>query len=196
MTTPHMLYLMRHGAPAKEGRLLGRTDDAVTQAGIAACTARASRLAVDHIVSSDLARARDCAHAIATPLGAGLTVRQDPRWRELDFGAWDGMAPSSIDPLALARFYDDPDEAPPPGGERWSALQDRVVSALDDLPAEPTLIVTHGGAIRVALAAMCGFDRRQIWAFDLPYAALLSLRVWPSADPAMPSVVQITGLAT
>ncbi|HXH15911.1 MAG TPA: histidine phosphatase family protein [Sphingomonas sp.] len=192
--TPHMLYLMRHGAPEREGRLLGRTDDPVTQAGIFACTARAAGLAVDQIVSSDLARAGDCASAIAAPLGRSVT--QDPRWRELDFGDWDGHAPSSVDPVALARFYEDPDEAPPPGGERWSALQARVAAALHDLPDEPSLVVTHGGAMRAALATLCGFDRRQIWAFDLPYAALLSLRVWRSDEPATPPIVQIVGLAT
>ncbi|MGU3391328.1 histidine phosphatase family protein [Sphingomonas sp. M1A8_2b] len=194
MTTPYMLFLMRHGAPEREGRLLGRTDDPVTKAGIAACLAQASGLEVNHIVSSDLVRARDCASAISAPLG--LTVGQDPRWRELDFGDWDGQAPSSIDPVALAQFYDDPDAAPPPGGEGWSALQERVAAALADLSGSSTLVVTHGGAIRAALAALCGFDRRQIWAFDLPYAALLSLRVWPSGELAAPPFVQIVGLAT
>jgi alpha-ribazole phosphatase len=54
------------------------------------------------------------------------------------------------------------------------------------------LVVTHGGAIRAALADLCGFDRRQIWAFDLPYAALVSLRIWPGPK----RTVQIVGLAT
>ncbi len=191
---PHMLYLMRHGAPERVGRLLGRTDDPVTQSGIAACMARAGGLAVEHIVSSDLVRARDCASPIAARLGR--TVGQDRRWRELDFGEWDGQVPSSIDPTALARFYDDPDAAHPPGGERWSALQARVAAALADIRSETTLVVTHGGAIRAALAALCGFDRQQIWAFDLPYAALVSLRVWRSDEPAARPVAQIVGLAT
>jgi len=192
--TPHMLYLMRHGAPEREGRLLGRTDDPVTQAGILACAGRAAGLSFDRIVSSDLARASDCARAIADE--RRLTVRQDQRWRELDFGDWDGHAPSSIDPVPLARFYDDPDASPPPRGERSSALQARVAAALHDLPDRPTLVMTHAGAIRAALATMCGFDRTQMWAFDLPYAALVSLRVWRSDDPATPPVVQIVGLAT
>ena len=115
-----MLYLMRHGAPDVAGRLLGRTDDPATEAGIAACVARAHGLAVNRIEASDLIRARACAEAIGAPLG--VAVETDPRWRELDFGAWDGVAPAAIDAAALAAFYDDPDASPPPAGERWSAF--------------------------------------------------------------------------
>ena len=185
-----MLYLMRHGAPVREGLLLGRTDDPVTEAGVAACVRRVAGLELAAIVSSDLARTRDCAIAIGCPRAIVGTV--DPRWRELDFGAWDGLRPAGIDPAAFTRFHDDPDAAPPPDGERWSSLLDRVGDALAALPPVPTLVVTHGGAIRAALSDLCGFDRRQIWAFDLPYAALVSLRIWPGPG----RTAQIVGLAT
>ena len=46
---------------------------------------------------------------------------------------------------------------------------------------------------RVAvLASLFGFGQRQVWAFDLPYAALISLRVWPGT----PRSAQIAGLWT
>ncbi len=184
----HMLYLMRHGAPEIPGRLLGRTDDPATEAGIATCVARADGLDVARIVSSDLIRTRACAVAIA----GRRDVEIDRRWRELDFGAWDGLAPAGIDAAALASFHDDPDAAPPPQGERWSTLLERVRDALAAMPSVPTLVVTHGGPIRAALADLCGFDRRQLWAFDLPYAALVALRVWPGDV----RTVQIVGLTT
>jgi alpha-ribazole phosphatase len=63
---------------------------------------------------------------------------------------------------------------------------------LAGMPPASTLVVTHGGAIRAALAELCGLDRRQIWAFDLPYGALVSLRIWPGPT----RTVQIVGLAT
>lgn len=181
--TPFTLYLMRHGEPKWSGRLLGRTDCAVTPAGIAACRAQAANLAVARIVASDLRRAADCAGAIGA-----ATI--DPRWRELDFGAWDGLAASTIDADALARFWNDPDACPPPGGERWSALVARVAGAIAELAPEPTLVVTHGGAMRAALSTLCGFDMLRTWAFDLPYAALLALKVWPGE----PRSAQIAGL--
>ncbi|MET0246973.1 MAG: histidine phosphatase family protein [Sphingomonas sp.] len=182
------LHLLRHGAPERPGRLMGRTDDAPTAEGIAACVASAQGLATARLVTSDLQRARRAAEAIAP--GLGLVPATDPRWRELDFGDWDGCDPATIDPGALARFHADPEHAPPPGGERWSQLTERMSAAIDALAPLPTLVVTHGGAMRAALHLLCGFDARQIWAFDLPCAALLSLRVWPGEK----RFAQITGL--
>jgi alpha-ribazole phosphatase len=186
--TPFDLYLMRHGEPELTGLMLGRTDCPSTIAGIGACVDQVGELGIEALISSDLRRARAAADAIGDTLT--LPVAIDSRWREMDFGDWDGLSSADIDGDAIARFWNDPDRCPPPAGERWSALLSRVRAAIDDLAPCPTLIVTHGGAIRAALAVLCGFEQRQIWAFDLPYAALLSLRIWPGEQPS----AQITGL--
>jgi len=186
--TEFALHLLRHGEVETPGRMIGRTDAAPTQAGIAACVAQSRDLGVAALVTSDLARARLAGEAIG--LALSLTPAIDTRWRELDFGAWDGLLPAQIDPAALGQFWDDPNANPPPDGERWSALRSRVAAAIEALPPVPTLVVSHGGAIRAALAVLCGFDHRQIWAFDLPCGALVSLRVWPGA----PFTAQIAGL--
>ncbi len=183
--TGFRLHLLRHGEPELTGRMLGRTDSPATAGGITACVARASGLDVTRRIASDLSRARACAEAIGP-------AEIDPRWRELDFGDWDGLAAGEIEPEALARFWNDPDTAPPPGGERWSDLVARVRSAIAALPPEPTLVVTHGGAIRAALHVLCGFDLRATWSFALPYAALVTLEVWDG----MPRSAQVTGLMT
>lgn len=175
--TPFALHLLRHGAPETPGLLLGRTDMAPTAEGIAACAAQAAGIAVEVLISSDLRRCHDAATKIGK--AAGLPVTTEPRWRELDFGDWDGQPGSAIDAEALGRFWSDPDANPPPEGEPWSALTARVSAALVDLAPRPALIVTHGGAIRAALHRLCGFDRRQLWSFDLPYGVLVSLQVWP-----------------
>ncbi|MGE4321630.1 MAG: histidine phosphatase family protein [Sphingobium sp.] len=186
--TPFALHLLRHGAPDVTGLFLGRTDCAATAAGVAACVDQVGDLGVEAVVSSDLRRAGAAAQAIGDRLG--LSVTTDPRWRELDFGAWDGKAAGDIDAGALARFWDDPDAHVPPGGEQWSALLARVGAAIAALPPRPTLVVTHGGAMRAALAHLCGFDQRGLWAFDLPYASLLSLRVWPG-EPASAQIAAL-----
>ena len=187
--TGFALHLLRHGAPETPGLLMGRTDGAPTPAGVAACAAQAAGLSVERILASDLRRSRAAGEAIGAMLGLPLTI--DPRWRELDFGDWDGRASSDVDRDALGRFWDDPDASSPPGGERWSDLVRRVSAAIADLTPVPTLVVAHGGSMRAAMHILCGFDQRQLWAFDLPYAARLSLRVWPGE----PSGAQIIGLA-
>jgi alpha-ribazole phosphatase len=186
--TDFALHLLRHGAPEIAGRMLGHSDVASTPDGIAACVAQAGMPGIEAIVTSDLHRASAAADAIG--VARGLPVAVDARWRELDFGAWDGLASAEIDADVLGRFWSDADSFPPPEGERWSALVARVSAAIADLPPRPTLVVTHGGAMRAALATLCGFDQRQLWAFELPYAALLSLRVWPGGPPS----AQLVGL--
>lgn len=186
--TSFALHLLRHGAPAEPGRMIGRTDCEPTAEGIAACVDQALDLGVERVIASDLRRAADAGNPIADRLG--ITAAIDPRWRELDFGEWDGLHAAEIDETALRAFWNDPDASPPPGGERWSTLVARVGAAIGELAPVPTLVVTHGGAMRAALHLLCGFDQRQLWAFDLPYAALLSLRVWPGVQPS----AQIAGL--
>lgn len=186
--TSFIVHLLRHGEPDGAGRLIGATDALPTAEGIAACVEQAHDLGIEALVASDLSRARLAGDAIAVKTGLSLAI--DPRWRELDFGQWDGLTPSEVDSAALARFWDDPDGSAPPDGERWSDLVWRVSAALQNLAARPTLVVTHGGAMRAALAVLCGFNMRQTWAVDLPYASLLSLRVWPGDKPT----AQIVGL--
>jgi alpha-ribazole phosphatase len=186
--TGFALHLLRHGAPETPGLLMGRSDGTPTDDGIAACVMQAEGLGIRRLIASDLRRSRAAGEAIGEALGVPLII--DPRWRELDFGEWDGKAANAVDSDMFARFWSDPDANPPPGGERWSALVARVSAAIRDLAPVPTLIVTHGGAMRGALHALCGFDQRQLWAFDLSYAARLTLCVWPGAQPGG----QITGL--
>ncbi|WP_156678204.1 histidine phosphatase family protein [Sphingomonas profundi] len=183
-----ILHLLRHGEPETPGLLMGRTDGAPTARGIAACVEQTADLAIGAIVASDLARARRAAEAIGEHHRIVPSI--DARWRELDFGDWDGSAPATIDPAALSRFWDDPDAHPPPRGERWSGLIARVAAGIAALDGPATLVVTHGGAMRAALAYLCGFAQPQLWAFDLSYGALLTLKVWPGPRPA----AQIVGL--
>jgi len=171
-----VIHLLRHGPPQRIGLLLGHTDEPPCQPCGGLRDIVPDSLPVQKIVSSDLRRARAGAETLAQARGGGLAI--DPRWRELDFGEWDGLAPEQIPSDALARFWNDPDACPSPGGERWSALQARVAEALCDL-GHGALVVTHGGAMRAAISVVTGLDHRQAWALDLPYGALLSLRIWP-----------------
>lgn len=185
----HIIHLMRHGPPEQAGLLLGHTDAPPLVAECPVMLGRVEHLPVARVVTSDLCRASLQAAHFVRHLDVPLT--RDPRWREMDFGAWDGLAPHAVDQAALSRFWADPDANPPPGGERWSRLCDRVGMALEGIGAD-TLVVTHAGAMRAALSVLTGLDHRGVWALDLPYRALLTLRVWPGK----PLAGQIVGLET
>ncbi|WP_294254703.1 histidine phosphatase family protein [uncultured Sphingomonas sp.] len=184
-----VLHLLRHGATDAEGRLIGRTEAQPRAEGVEACVVRAAGLSVEAVLHSGLARSAVPARQIAAAMA--LEAREDARWRELDFGAWDGLAFDAIDADALAAFQAEPARHRPPDGETWPALVARVGEAIAAID-RPTLVVTHGGAMRAALATLCTLDFPQLWNIALPHAALLSLRVWPGT----PRVGQIIGLVT
>jgi alpha-ribazole phosphatase len=170
------VHLLRHGPPARTGLMLGHTDTPAMTADCPQIAARVATLPIARIVASDLTRASAQAAVLAERRRVPLTL--DLAWRELDFGEWDGHAPGDLPAPALAAFWNDPEAQAPPGGERWSDLCARVAGALARLETD-TLVVTHAGAMRAALAVLTGLDHRGVWALDLPYRALLSLRIWP-----------------
>lgn len=179
-----MLHLIRHGAVEGAGRLYGHSDATPVPEGLIACRARAQGLAAAQLIASDLSRARIAGEGIAQDRGLVLTI--DPRWRELDFGAWEGQDPANLG-AAIHPFWDDPHANPPPGGESWGAMQARVAQALAAIH-DDALVIAHAGPIRAALGLLLGLTYRQTWAFDLPYAARISLRLWTDG-------AQVTGLA-
>nr|WP_275588934.1 histidine phosphatase family protein [Croceicoccus hydrothermalis] len=181
--------MLRHGPPVRTGLLLGHLDEPPLVNDCPVMLRRVADLRLRGIVSSDLRRARLQATHLAERCSIPLTC--DPRWRELNFGAWDGLLSSVVDNAALSRFWQDPDGNAPPRGERWTDLCQRVDESLTGL-ATATLVVTHAGAMRAALSVLTGLDHHAVWAIDLPYRALVSLRIW-SGDP--PSG-QIIGLET
>lgn len=169
--------------------MLGHTDAPAMTGDCPQIAARTATLSIARIVASDLTRASAQATVLADRRGVPLAL--DPAWREIDFGAWDGHAPGDLPAPALAAFWNDPEAHAPPGGERWSDLCARVAGGLDRLETD-TLVVTHAGAMRAVLPVLTGLDHRGVWALDLPYRALLSLRIWPGAQ----LTGHVTGLVT
>jgi len=117
---------------------------------------------IDLIFSSDLDRASDTASIIGKRLG--LKVQKKEQLREMDFGDWEGKDYLTIrkeQPESFDNWLDDPNENPPPGGERLEDFRDRVVTACKEIlsvPAESVLVVCHGGVIMVYLTHILGMD--------------------------------------
>ena len=66
------------------------------------------------------------------------------------------------------------------GAEPWDAFTARVRSAVTDLVqrsgADPVLVVTHGGPVRVVLTEICGLGLSASWSLRIGYGT--RLRVW------------------
>lgn len=167
------LVLVRHGESQwnEAGILQGHQGPGLTARGRLQAGAVARLLVRDHpdvagIARSDLPRVVETAAPTEGLLD--VPVRVDERLRELDVGAWTGKTRQQVaesDPDRLAAWTRGDDIAAG-GGETFGDLRARVTSALADLVqavADGTgehpvtvLVFTHGGPIRVAVAAALG----------------------------------------
>lgn len=160
------LYLIRHGESIwnVEGRIQGQQDPPLSALGREQARRIAARLApcpLEAVVSSDLARARETADAIAAPHGLAPTM--DARLREAAFGDWEGLTVAEIDerwPNILAGWRADPRRVRPPGAETLEQVMRRAGAALSELVArhsDGTLaLVGHGGSVRAIVAHALG----------------------------------------
>ena len=160
------VVLVRHAPTAWSGhRYCGRSDPPLDRLGRAAAVRVASELRTKlepgiRIVSSPRRRAIQTATEIASIIGSG-SVDIDDRWAETDFGIGEGL---TFDDLALvapeivARLLSGDIEIDWPGGEAAVTLVARVEAAWRDAVSHlaGSLVVTHGGPIRVAIAHATG----------------------------------------
>ncbi|TNF28644.1 MAG: histidine phosphatase family protein [Deltaproteobacteria bacterium] len=174
------VVLVRHGITTwnQDKRLQGQLDVPLAPEGVDQARRLAAHLAAqgerfDHVVASDLARARETADIVAGALG-DAPVAIDARWRERDLGElqgrrWDEIGGTSHDIIATIEA--------PPGGETREAQEERVAQALDGLRVSHAggrvLVVTHGGCVKAALALA------DVGARIVPNASLTVLREIP-----------------
>lgn len=178
------LTLVRHGHTEWNslGRYQGHAPTPLSEIGraqaayLAAALVKAAPIAA--LYSSDLLRCRQTAGPIAAALG--LDVRRDPRFREINYGTWQGLTRGEVaelDPENYAAYMADPMNVSIPGGESQRMLAARVLAGLGDILAahagEHVCIVTHGGPIREILR------RFDLWGGGMPAgnASLTELRV-------------------
>lgn len=154
---PRRLVLVRHGETADNvaGRFLGRSDPPLTDAGLAAVRALAGAydLAGATVVSSPARRALETAAA----LGATDPI-VDAGWRELDFGAWEGLTPDEVarrDPAGFAAFDRGVLDGFPEG-ETVGAVRDRALASLAAHPVDRLVVITHATVVRVVVTALLG----------------------------------------
>jgi broad specificity phosphatase PhoE len=148
---PTRLLFVRHGQSTwnADGRWQGQADPPLSTLGEAQARAAADAVpAVDGVVASDLARARQTAEIIAGALGLA-DVRLDDRLRERDSGDWTGFTREEIE-LAWPGWLDA--GRMPDNFEPWERVAERVTAAAHAAhaawPGRTVLVVAHGGVVR------------------------------------------------
>jgi broad specificity phosphatase PhoE len=117
----------------------------------------------DAVYSSDAERAYETALILAER--HGLRVVTDARFREVNFGHWEGLTRAQINRRFGRAFtkWLSGEARRPDGGEADEEMAERVFAALahifDQHPKERVLVVTSGGPIRAVEAHLLGIDR-------------------------------------
>jgi alpha-ribazole phosphatase len=166
-----LVELVRHGETEAPGRLLGRTDPALSAAGWRQVERQTVNRNWNLIIASP--RRRACAAAERLAAERRLALRLDEDWAELDFGDWDGrlIAELRADPSTAAAFsalYAGADAGAAPGGESWAGL-------LVEAAGGRVLVITHAGPMRAALAVACGLPFANLWAFKIDPGTRITL---------------------
>lgn len=161
-----LVYLVRHGqsewnvlrltqGQTAHPRLtgLGRAQAARAAAAVADDLARQGLVAA-RLVTSDLVRAVETARIVGERLG--LDPVPDRRLREQHLGALEGLGYEESWARSERHDWADP-ELPVAGGESVAAVRRRLAAVLAEVePGVPTVLVSHGDAIRSAVAHLLG----------------------------------------
>ena len=146
------LYITRHGETMRnaEQRVLGRTDDPLSEKGLAQAKDLADRIKdteFDYIFSSPLTRARQTAQAVAE--SKGMEVIIDERLIETNFGDFEGVPRHCAEYQAGKREH----FKRYPGGESYFDMAYRIYDFLfmlkREYPDKRVLVVSHGGVCRI-----------------------------------------------
>ncbi len=190
--------LLRHGQTAMsvEKRYSGLSDVPLTETGLRQAAAAAKALAgagISTIVSSPLRRAVQTAEEVAAVTGVGVIT--DEGFRETDFGAWEGLTFAEVRerwPAELTTWLADP-AVPPPGGESFAAVSERVTAALhrvlqdrvlQDTEPQTILIVSHVTPIKTLVASALLAPPPALFRMHLDLAALCEID-WYADGPGV-----------
>jgi len=175
MARPYRVFLIRHlkSTSNGNGQYCGWTDcDLISNEG----DPIDFPVAVPHVFCSDLKRTIQTA-AIYFPQA---TFEADPRVRECNFGDFEGKTYAQLknDP-DYRNWLNDPWHVPPCNGESLGHVKSRVLDALVELPSD-SVVVTHGGVIRVVLDTFTQ-DDRSFWDWDVSNGSIWQLE-WASKE--------------
>lgn len=180
------LHFVRHGETAGNAeKRFQFPDTPLSEQGLAQAAAVAETLRettqANEIFSSDYRRTMQTAGAIR--LRTGLAIVEEPALRERNFGIARGQLYADIGEDML-RIWREP-HFRIEQGESWADVYDRVGAFLSTLratpPARELILVTHGGAMSVALSILGGtpIDKFEVMALENCAVRTVTLRVEP-----------------
>ena len=168
----HPIVFIRHGETDwnRELRLQGQRDIPLNALGRRQA-ARNGRAVAGILagggwtcVASPLRRTVETALLVLAAAGQGERgFKMEPAIQELSYGDWEGLTLAELqarEPETLAARERDKWSYVPPAGESYAMLADRVAAWLATLDG-PSLVVSHGGILRVLLHILAGLPSHE-----------------------------------
>ena len=165
------LYLVRHG---RQNSTLCNVDVELSSVGQTQAELLRNRLKgfpIDALYSSHLIRAKQTAEIINQTLNLPITIRED--LQEISFGLLTGLTEQEV----YTNFHEFKKEQykllediPYPGGENGTLVYERAMPVIQEIlqsGKKNIVIVTHGGVIRVLLAALFGKTQAKRFLFGV-----------------------------
>jgi broad specificity phosphatase PhoE len=176
------VLLIRHGQTDWNvaGRWQGFEQTSLNEEGLQQAHTLANYLrdhSINAIFSSDLPRAFQTASILAAAFG--LTPQPDPRLRELNLGAFQGLTYEQIQvtyPHVIDAWRADWMGYPVPNGESRLQMQNRAYQAWESIVRQPwgpeVAVVSHGGTIKLLLMKLFEQDSATIRHVELPNTSI------------------------
>lgn len=168
MVGHYTLNLIRHLPTLgnQQKRYIGWSDEPIVEQ----IHSQVAQKSVPLLYGSDLLRARQT----AALLFRNATYHPDARWRECNFGAFEGKTYNDLEEDSRYRnWIDEPYQLAPPGGEQLKEVERRVLTALAELPNGAT-VITHGGPIRLVLSKFSS-ETKEFWSWDVSHGGMYRL---------------------
>ncbi len=188
--------LIRHGDAAGGKKLLGKTDEPLSELGWNQLRAiiQQSSLPWQTIISSPLQRCLSFSTAIAEQHSLPISITH--QFQEIDFGTWDGRLLTDLykgeEAEYLSQFMQSPSSITPPNGESYQEFKCRILSAWHDLlqslhhaEINHAVLVTHAGVIRTILSHILDFPEESLFRLDVPYGCLSRITQYENYPPVL-----------
>lgn len=182
--------LLRHGEVQGGPCFRGASDDPLTQTGWRQMEEATNNQTWDAIISSPLCRC----------LGFAKTQSIEPlihsSLQEINFGDWEGKTAEELtqqSPVDFTRFIKDPENNPPPNGEKLSSFKKRVVQEWDTIihqyQQKKILIISHGGTMRTIISHVLNIPDNDMFKLEVPHASMSRIRIYHEGESTFPSLV-------
>ena len=189
------VIFIRHGETDynKELRYQGHMDIDLNEKGYTQAQKVSERMSseeIGEIYSSNLKRAQNTAELIAGP--HDLKVKKRSGLREINMGDWEGSTYDDLKkeyPDLFKKWYNNPIEVRPPGGETLVEFRNRVIDSFEEIinncEQERIVITAHGGTIRVVLAHLLDIPLNKNWRIQVHNTSVSRVKLYSEYPPAV-----------